>query len=427
MPRALSMLTDAFGVVVDGLALVVKHLPVLVVLYLLGATGRGAVLWAAVEVSAVQPTVAGLMLPLAPLSTLVAFVLMLRVVGRSLRHARFGATADQAATPVGVRLTILASTLIPFLTVYAAQGYLQEDVRVFVNEASYDELFGSARSFYGESADIGRAAVASGSLLVGLVLVALVLRFLLTRFDLPRKHVAFGGLAAYVEVLWLVLLARQFTQYQDTAWQWVLDRRSVHAVQSWWGQLVDGLGALGEPLARTVSAIGTFIDSSDDILLIPVAWLTVGAVALGTSVAAPRRAPVARPWERYTNRVPTRVRSWGGELTSDFTGRFRGLANGVRLLAVGGLLPMILFCLVFVLARQAGLGVGEVWRMVVGPVDSATGTAFAPWRGLVTTGVEYVVLAGLLAAAVDRIVGRAQQRVEEQDSRDDDQPISSST
>ena len=219
-------LGDALAVVINGLRLVVRHAPTLLVIYLFGSTVRNGVLWASVEVSAHNPTAAGFMLPLAPMATLTAIILMLRVVSTSLTSASFGGPEGPETTTTPW-LGLLASTLIPFLTVYAAQGYLKEDIRLFVNAASYDEIFGSAGAFYGDSADTGRTIVADGALMVGIVAVALVLRFAINKLDLPSRHTTWGLLAAYVEVLWLFLIARQFTNYQDRIRAWVTDRRFV--------------------------------------------------------------------------------------------------------------------------------------------------------------------------------------------------------
>lgn len=408
-------LGDALRVVIDGLSLTLRHLPTLVVIYLLGSAGRNGVLWAAINISESHSTIAGLLLPFAPLSTLVAFMLMLRVVATSLPHAGFGVAqhADDPQTRRSEQLTLLASTLVPFLTVYAAQGYLKEDVNVYINAAVYDEIFGSAATFYGDSANVDRTAIASGVWLAGLVVLALALRFAISRFDLPRKHVGFGALAAYVEVLWILTLAGQFTRYQDSMWQWVLERRTVHVVQDRWAALIDVLGPVGTPIAAAARHLGSFIDSSDDLLLIPVAWLTVGAVALGHTITAPPRQPRERPWTKHVQRVPSRLRTWGNELTADFAKRFRGLADGVRLLIVGGLLPMLLFCLVFVLSRQGGIWAGEIVRLIVGPQSRDTGIAFAPWVEVAIGTVSTVLLVGLLGAAIDRTIARARRQAED--------------
>ena len=56
------------------------------------------------------------------------------------------------------------------------------------------------------------------------------------------------------------------------------------------------------------------------------------------------------------------------EATASVRGRFSALGNGIRLLAVAGLAPMLLFCLVFLLSRQVEVG-------VAGGAASARGSA----------------------------------------------------
>ena len=395
------------SVVVTGLRLAFRHLPTLLVIYLFGAAARNGVLWASVELSASHPTLAGLLLPLAPMSTLTAIVLMLRVVSAELEWASFGSVTDERG---GRHLSLLASALIPFLTVYAAQGYLKEDLREYVNAATYDEIFGSAGSFYDESANTGRALVASGSLLLGLVAVALVLRYLLNRFDLPSKHVGFGVAAGYVEVLWLFLLASQFSRYQATVWDWVTDRKAVDWGQDRWADLLDAVGPLKAPLDAMAHGVGNLLSDADAVVVVPIAWLTVGAVALGQRVeTAPR---TSRGPSRLTKRVPAVVRRVGHEATSDLRSRFSDLGNGLRLLALGGLLPMLMFCLVFVVARQAGNLTVELWRLFAGPAERDTAVAFSPYVEVMTNGVYTLALVGLLAAAIDRVLAN-QPRVEE--------------
>ncbi|MET0447473.1 MAG: hypothetical protein ABW004_03665, partial [Aeromicrobium sp.] len=345
-------LTDSISVVLVGLRLVFSHLPTLLAIYLTGAALRNGILWAAVELSADHRTLAGFLLPLAPMATLTAIILMLRQVATSLSWASFGAGVD-GTRQAGRYLGLLSSALIPFLTVYAAQGYLREDARQFVNEALYDELFGSAATFYGERADVDRAIIADGAALVGIIVVALVLRFLIGRLGLPARHVSWGVLAAYVEVIWLFLLATQFTRYQERVWSWITERRFVDWVDDRWDRLIEIAGPLGRPIQAVADGIGNVLTDADTVLIIPIAWLTVGAVALGQKSETPaqrRRRFIA---EDRIKRVPRAVRRVGHEATADIRGRFSGLANGLRMLAMGGLLPMLLFCIVFLVAREA--------------------------------------------------------------------------
>lgn len=398
---------------VNGLRLIARHWPVLLAIFLFGSAVRNGMLWAAVSLSKHHSTLAGFLLPFAPLATLTAIILMLRTVSPSLSHASFTGegTATEGQSPgAKTYLALLASTLVPFLAVYAAQGYLKDDIRLFVNAATYDEIFGSAGAFYGQSANTSRAVVASGTLLVGIVVVALVLRWLLDKFDLPQRHFGWGLIAAYVEVFWLFLIARQITNYQDRVWDWVKDRRFVDWVEHRWADVIDLVGPIGHPLQSVMHGIGNLLTDADSILIIPIAWLTVGAVALGQQIGAPPREKRPSRWQPHLQRVPARVRQWSGEATSGIRGRFTGLGDGVRLLVVGGLVPMMLFCLVFVVARKAGYFAAQLWRIVVGPQQRDYALAFSPYFDIFSTAVYSLLLVGLLGAAIDRIIKHRDER-----------------
>ena len=397
-------LADAVSVVLVGLRLVITHLPTLLAIYLTGAALRNGILWAAVELSDSHRTLAGFLLPLAPMATLTAIVLMLRQVASRLSWATFGGGVETSRR-TGTFLGLVSSALIPFLTVYAAQGYLREDLREFLNEAAYDERFGAA-TFYGQRADYGRTVIAEGTLLVGIILVALLLRYLIGRLELPARHVTWGVVAAYVEVIWLFLLASQFTRYQDRIWDWIMDRRFVDWTDDRWHALIAVVGPLGRPLQALADGVGNLLSDADTVLIVPIAWLAVGAVALGQKIETPTQRRRRFLAEERLQRVPSAVRRVSHEATADIRGRFSGLGNGIRLLAVGGLLPMLLFCLVFIVARQAGHLVVELWRVVVGPMQRDDALAFLPFLDVLSTGVYTILLVGLLAAAIDRIIRR---------------------
>ncbi|SKB09564.1 hypothetical protein [Aeromicrobium choanae] len=414
-----SVLRDAIAVVWQGFRLVGAHWPVLVTIYLLGAAGRYGFLWLAVALSEEHSTLAGLVVPLAPLSSLVAIIAMLLVVSTSVTVLVADTSDPAAGAQGGGWLGVLAGALLPFLTVYAAQGLLKADVRAYVNEATYDEIYGSAGAVYGEAANIDRTAIATGWMLAAIVVIALVLRFAFDRFNLPARSRPLAFAAAYVETLWIVTLGVSFSTFQDEIWQWITERRFVHWVQDTWADLIDFLGPIGDPIATAVGWIGTFIDNADDVVLVPLAWLTVAAVVFGRSIAPPppkqrtSRFGRVRPIAAVGSRTPAVVKRWAGEATSDFRGRFSGLRDGFRVLALGGLVPMVMFCLVFVIADQANALVNELWRLVLGPRDRDTALAFSPWLDITASAIEYVILAGLLAAAIGRILGNQRRREQE--------------
>lgn len=421
------------AVVADAGRLLWRHWPVLLVIYLLGAAGHNGFLWLAVAVSEHQPTVAGFLLPLVPISTLVALILMLRALAPSLPHVAPDPAVDPALEPAlepaGVparwrervraayrsgrnlttaRLALLAGALIPFLTLYASEGNLARDRTAFVGAAYFDEFQERGMTLTGEMAmSSDRYFIASGWALAGLIALALVARWAMDRFALPSKALGWGLFAAYLEVLWLFLLANQFAGLKDWGWSWLMGRRfSVWAGERW-EAFLGLLGPLADPVGSTTGWLVGALGRGDQLIVLPIAWLTVAAVVYGRTLP---KATAARSGESLAERVPAPVRKAWDELTGSLRGRFRRLFDGVRLLVSAGLVPMLLFCLVFILARQVGYAAQELARVIIGPQDVSDRVAFAPHVRLFTDGVHTMVLVVLLGAAIDRIIGRTDPR-----------------
>ncbi|WP_091782273.1 hypothetical protein [Pedococcus dokdonensis] len=391
---------DAGAVIVRAGQLLWRHWPVLTLIYLLGAATHNGLLWFCVWLSEEHATTAAFVLPLVPMATLTALILALRELTPSLAHVR---------PPAMSRLTLLASTLIPFLTVYVSQQYLKEDTRAFLNAASSDELLERSGT---ATFNLDRTNIASGAALVGIVAGALLVRWLLDRLDLPQKAVGWGLFAAYVEVLWVWLLAKRLSNFTGEVEAWVRTRRLSHWLLDRWGDLIDVLGPVGRPVEAVGQWLWGAVGQADAIIVVPIAWLTVGAVVYGRKLERrdprPVATPVARPaapWQRGLTRVPAPVRRAGQEATANLRGRFSALGNGIRLLAVAGLAPMLLFCLVFLLSRQVEVGVSEVLRWIVGPRDFRDALTLSPYLSVVSRGAYTVVLVVLLGAAIDRILG----------------------
>ncbi|MBB2985680.1 hypothetical protein [Terracoccus luteus] len=443
MDRLRQGVGDAFAVVVDGLRLAGRHLPVLLTLFLLGAAVRGAVIWAAVELSDEHPVAAQLLLPLAPIGTLAAIVFMLRALSPSLRHAGFGRDPGgrpdtgagapdrprhrRLATATNRQLGLLASMLVPFLTVYSAQGLLEADRRQFVNSAAFAEFRSNADFFYGGSSGPNRFVLGGTAVIIGVVVVTFALRRLINGFDLASRSTGMGLFAAYVEIFWIFSVAAWATGLVDVFARWRDSRAFTVWVLDRWHAVVDVLGPVGVPLRTAVEWVVGLLADGTDLVVVPVAWLTVGAVAYGQSAAlrgdSLRSVPLSMGLRRgdrggrqatrtraalrtARTRLPAPVRRLGRGATADLRERFGTFAQGVRLLVAAGLVPMLLFCIVFSVARAVEWGVSELIRVVRGPVDPSTGLAFAPWFSLVSGAAHTLLLVGLIAAAVDRIITR---------------------
>jgi hypothetical protein len=235
-----------------------------------------------------------------------------------------------------------------------------------------------------------------------IVVVAVALKFGLAKLEGRRAWAGFGFIGAYVEVLWLATLAIQVTNWKDTVWSWAESRRGVEMFVNGWEAM---LGRLG-PFANAVDAAGAWalgvVSSVDSLVVVPIAWLTVGAVVYGHKLAE----PPTPPQPRILKVVPGPVRRWGGELAGEVLERFTALFGGLRQLAVAGLAPMLIFGLAFLASQRLEDGLDRVSRLVIGPQTAGEWIAFSPHVETFTRAVGLTVTMSLLAAAIERVLAR---------------------
>lgn len=411
-----SAVADLFAVVGRAGRLLAGHWPVLLAILFAGEAGRYAALWAAVELSELSGTLGVLVLVLGPLAAVSALIAALYALRHSLPslQASTDETAAAGENPEPGRhasvVAVLGSVMIPFLAIYASYGYLSEDVFRFVNTAVTDELFNNPDLLLGTGeVDGNRTSLATGWLAMALVAIAIVLRYGLGALAARRPMRWIPWVAAYVEVLWLVTLARMFAAHQEAAVAWVQDRAFSRAVVDGWQSLLAFTGPVGDAVDAGSRWLFDLLGDADALLVIPVAWLTVGAVVYGQQLREPerpRRAAHRRRRGGLAGRMHAPVRQVGNELTGGLGERFGALTGGLRRLAVAGLAPMLLFALAFVVAQRLEYAVELLWRELLGPLPLGAYLAFSPHTGMVSHVVGTVAVVCLLGAAIDRVLAR---------------------
>ena len=404
-------LTDMLAVIGTGLRLLWRHWPVLVALYLAGYVAHALLMKAAVEVSDHNAVLGVLVLVLAPVATLVAFILMLRAVRPSLPWLA-GAAERRSVDPDAPRAGLvsqLASVVIPFLTVYASYDYLKQDFSEYGYNIWADESFNNAEIFTNPSSvDSAGRLPSLGVMMVAVLVVAFALRWLADRLDVTRRRPWLGVPAAYAETVWMTLGATAVLQATTFTKDWFADRRIVDVLYNLW---YDATGLLG-PLTGAVRGTGSWLwglvsGLATTVLVVPIAWLVVGAVVYGHKLD--REPPSAKVVYRLSAaRWPSAPKPLLHVLAEvgGFAGRrFATLFRSLRLLFRAGLLPMLLFCLAFVLASVLVEWLWELERLLIGPND--LWTFWMPWSGpldVLNQTVMWVVLACLLAGAIDRVL-----------------------
>jgi hypothetical protein len=304
---------------------------------------------------------------------------------------------------------VIGSVLVPFLAIYASYGFLSEDVFRFVNTAVADELFDVDALLGTGTIDVNRTALATGWVAMLVVVVALAARFGLGALGRRRRIRGLVWAAAYVEALWLVTLARTLSAHKDAASDWLGARAAVRMIADAWRHLVTAAGQLADAIDRVTLWTFGLLGSVDALIVVPVAWLTVGAIVYGRELSeSPRRAAAHRAstGQPLVSRVPQPVRAVGRTLTAGLVERFGEIGKGLRRLAPAGLAPMLLFAVAFVAAQRLEYALNLAWRELLGPMPLGTMLAFSPHTAMVSHAVGTTVVVCLLGAAIDRVLSQ---------------------
>ncbi|MFV0406950.1 MAG: hypothetical protein ACK5LN_09040 [Propioniciclava sp.] len=233
------------------------HWPQLVVLFLLGWAGRMGTLWLVTEVSDVGPTLAVLLLPFAPMCTLVSLVLMLRVMADSLPAFSDMLIGLSLRARVRDDLTVAGQVLLPFLAIYVSAGLLREDARVFLLDSFADEFLNTNAGHM----DYGRADYVSGWVLLVFIVVALALRKTIALLDLTGRHLAWAGIAVYLETLWIVTLVNEVSIRFEELRTWVETRQVIHTLMDSWDQGHTWVRELSAPVTAIIDGVSAFLGS----------------------------------------------------------------------------------------------------------------------------------------------------------------------
>lgn len=393
---------DVPVVLVTAFRLFLSHWPALLTLAFLGSALRYGAVWGAVELSDVNGQLGQLLLILAPLGYLLPIVAMLAICRQSLPTlVEADAVAEVAVTERRtLRLVDVAvSVLVPFLAVYESYGLLQEDLFRFRNTAAFAET----NSIFerGNVVDYqGRLGIYPLQIAVMIVVIAWVLRWALGRLERTLHFVALAFVGALAEVYYTSQLAGQVVIIRSRSSAWLEDRVAVGWFNDLYDRIVDFLGPVAVVFRAVVHFVGDIVGSLDLVLVVPIAWLTFGAVVLGFKLAVEES-------QTTTHRAPapsSAVRRAGRSLFADVRERFTSLWQGLRLLLAAGLGPMLLFVVFFLVIIRLPVLVSLAIRAVVGPQEYFTALSFEDPASAFTFSLSMALTAPLLAAAIDWLV-----------------------
>ncbi len=408
----------ALTVVVDAVRLFAAHWPALLTIFLAGHALRNAALWAGMEISLSSPFLGAMLVPFAPLAALTALILMLRSLAESLRNVDQAEMSPRPSEPgqsrrrmiIDNRLALLSSTLIPFLAVYAAQGYLARDRMKWIVETTSDDIFNRTNALAGTFTDGSRSSIVADEYYWWVLGSAFALRWLGGRLHLADRNRGWGLFAAWLEVTWVTLFANRAGRWVNSVWDWVTTRSLVAWALDAWESVTSALGPIGAPLRAAAQWLTTLLGELGGVILVPIAWLTVAAVVYGRTLPAQQGPGLVARVQRRLGPFPPLTRRWIVDWARTLESKFAGLYRGISLLASAGLVPMLVFCLVFGLVGQVELVGWQLVRWVTGPMALADSSAVYPWLEIVPRALSMMAIVVLSAAAADRLIGAAHQR-----------------
>jgi hypothetical protein len=243
---------------------------------------------------------------------------------------------------------------------------------------------------------------------VVVALTAVVLRFVLgLRADRLWSWVGF--VRAYLEVLSITVVTVFLSGVSERVQPFIEHRRAYRWALDGWHAAVDRLGPLEQPVRTAGQWLAELFLSLDAVLVVPLAWLVVGTVvygqSLGTPPLSPRAVRRARRAARRWVRLPAPVRRIAAGSTANVREGMAPLAQSFRLLAHAGKVPMLLFCLLFVVAQTLPAWLWELERTLVGPQDlNLVWTPLAVPLASINQAIGMVLQLCLVAATVDRVL-----------------------
>lgn len=349
------------GIVTRTGRLLWEHWPALLAWFLAGTLGHFVLLRLASLVGAATAVGGILLLPMAALALLVAYVAMLLVLRDGMPALR-----ERAPLPAGgaerraAFLNALLGGILPFVAFYAAWGFIREDVAAYINGA-YEWQFAWGLYAVAEGTDYDTAGTIDdlgvNALTIGIVVVAFAGRWAYKRFGarLPKWT---GVIALYLEALWIYLAAYIIADLLGTVSAWVQSRQAM----VWLADLRGALTGIFAPIGFLWDGVAWLLGEAGGVILLPVAWLTIAGVVYGQAVKA--TAPelsgtvITRVRSRYGT-LPQQVRRRLGEIWESITSRFRPIGRALLLMWRAG--PVLIGGYVLLLTV---IELGEQWLLV---------------------------------------------------------------
>lgn len=376
-----------------ALRILARCWPALLAWFLAGWTARALIIRLAAFVGNADDVFGLLILPLAILAQLAAYVGMFLAIRRELPHldrVDEAEAGDVAPAPARRWRETLLAAILPFFLLYVAWNFIHDDaVDYFASALNQAALLDGGRV----------AALASLSVMtVTLIVVAFGLRWLLGRFStrLPRWS---SAVATYLEAVWVFVALTVIQSLLAGVPAWFATRRMFAWAVDGWASLVDSLpwvATADEIVGWVLGQIGTLIG-------LPLAWLAIASIVyFGTMPRSRRPAPatVTRVSARWAG-MPEWARRLGTTVSAGIVDRWGPVTLAARLIWRSGPVALGLYLLGFavITAATEWLSLG-IYRLL-GPHDTGWWFGASDAVQLVVAAITAVLQIAFVAAAFD--------------------------
>ena len=373
-----------------ALRVLVRCWPALLVWFLVGWTVRALVLRGGGYLLNIDENFGLLVLPLAILGMLAAYVGMFLSVRRELAHLDLAADVERgevAAKPLRQWRDSLLAAILPFFLLYVAWNLVQQDgIDLYFASTLQDNFLQSNVT----------ESITPVSLTV--LVAAFGIRWLLGRFSarLPRWTTL---LTTYFEALWVLVALFTLKDLLATAFAWLSTRRMFAWAVDWWAELRETLawvGAIGDAIGWVVSQLGTVIG-------LPLAWLAFASIIYFGTMPRSSRAESAslRAANERWAKLPVWLRALGTTLSSGVLDRWRPVALAGQLIWRSGPIAIGSYLLAFALLTTGGAWLRAGVYRLLGPHDTGWWFGASDVVEFATGAVVAVLQVALVAAAFD--------------------------
>jgi hypothetical protein len=373
--------------------------PALLVWFLVGWTVRALILRGGGYLLNIDENFGLLVLPLAILGMLAAYVGMFLSVRRELHHLNLADDVDRGevvARPMRQWRDTLLAAILPFFLLYVAWNLFQDDRIDLYFASTLQENFGQGA---------GTDDITPVSLTI--LAIAFVIRWLLSRFSsrLPRWTTL---VTTYFEALWVFVALYTLSQLIGTLTAWLSTRRMFAWAVDGWAAIRDEfawLAVIGDAIGWVVSQVGTVVG-------LPLAWLAFASIVyFGTMPRSSRPGPASvRAASERWQRLPVWIRAVGTAVSAGILDRWRPVALAARLIWRSGPIAIgtYLFAFAVLTASTDWIRVG-VYRLL-GPHETGWWFGASDVIALGMSAIVGVLQVALVAAAFDHALRSDQAR-----------------